>query len=121
MTRALLTIVLLLAFMAQAASAVRPATCPMLAGARSGDQSGCEHCPPPPEELAVRASLPDCCVLHAATVETSVSEPARASHPSSTVAVAPAHVVVTPVALAWPRRLRKIKSVFGTLPQAARF
>ena len=99
MTRAVLTAVLLLAFFAQAASAVRPATCPMLAGVGSGDRSGCEHCPPAPAELAVRAALPDCCVLHAATVETSVSEPARASHPSSTVAVAPAHIVVTPVAL----------------------
>ena len=99
MTRVVLTAVLLLAFVAQAASAVRPATCPMLAGVESGNRSGCEHCPQPSEEPAVGAALPDCCVLHPATVETSVSEPARASHPSSTVAVAPAHIVVTPVAL----------------------
>lgn len=99
MTRAVLTAVLLLAFVAQAASALRPAACPMLAGAAGDVRSGCEHCPHPPEDLAVQAALPECCVLRAATVETSVCEPARAPHASSTVAVAPAHVVVTPVAL----------------------
>jgi hypothetical protein len=96
-TRAVLTVVLLLAFAAQAASAVHAAACPMLQ--TTADRSGCEHCPPPPPEVTLRAALPDCCVLHAATVETSVSEPVRTSHPSSTAAVAVAHVVVIPVAL----------------------
>jgi hypothetical protein len=96
-TRVVLTAVLLLAFVAQAASAVHAAACPMLE--RAKDRAGCEHCPPPPPDVALRAALPDCCVLHAATVETSVSEPVRASHPSSTAAVAPARVVAALVAL----------------------
>ena len=101
MTRAVLTAVLLFAFVAQAASAVHAAACPMLE--RAVDRAGCEHCPPPPPEVAVRASLPDCCAIHTATVETSVSEPARTSQPSSSVAVAPARVVSAPVAVPMAR------------------
>ncbi len=99
MARLAVTAVLLLAFVAQAASAVHAAACPMLARAGSGADSGCEHCPPPPPEVTLHAALPDCCVLHAVKVETAVSEPARASHPASSVALAPARVAVTPVAV----------------------
>ena len=102
-TRAVLSAVLLLAFVAQAASAVHAAACPMLARASSVEESGCEHCPPPPSEVTLHAALPDCCVLHAATVETAVSEPVRASHPASSVAVTPPRVVATPVAVSLPR------------------
>jgi hypothetical protein len=98
-TRAAVTAVLLLAFVAQAASAVHAAACPMLGRARNVADSGCEHCPPPPPKATLHAALPDCCVLHAATVETAVSEPVRASHPASSVALAPPRVVATPVAV----------------------
>jgi len=95
--RVAITAVLLLAFVAQAASAVHAASCPMLERVRTAEDSGCEHCPPPPTDVALHPALPDCCVLHAATVETAVSEPVRASHPASSLALAPPHVVVTPV------------------------
>jgi len=98
-TRAVLSAVLLLAVVAQAATGVHAAACPMIARAGSVEQSGCEHCPPPPPEVALRAALPECCALHAATVETPVSEPVRASAPASSVALAPPRVVVGPVAV----------------------
>ena len=95
MTRVVLTAVLLLAFVAQAASAVQARACPMLERAARGEQPACEHCPPPPD-VALRAELPECCVLHAVTVETSVSEPARAPQASAAVALAPPRVVLVP-------------------------
>ncbi|HVP61376.1 MAG TPA: hypothetical protein VMT11_12490 [Myxococcaceae bacterium] len=103
MTRAAVTAVLLLAFVAQAANAVHAAACPMLERPGNVTDSGCEHCPPPPPEVTLHAALPDCCVLHAATVETAVSEPVRASHPASALALAPPRVVTTPVAVPFPR------------------
>ncbi|HTS79138.1 MAG TPA: hypothetical protein VMH40_00945 [Myxococcaceae bacterium] len=97
MTRAVLASVLLLAFVAQAASVVQSRSCPMLERTALEEQPGCEHCPPPPPELALRPALPHCCAWHAVTVETSVSEPVRASQASSAAALAPPHVVLVPV------------------------
>ena len=97
MHRAALTVVLLLAFAAQAASALHAVGCPMLQqDARANE--GCAHCPPPPPEATLQAVLPDCCVAQA-TVETSVSEPVRAPHGATSVALAPPHVVAAPVAV----------------------
>jgi hypothetical protein len=98
-TRAAVTAVLLLAFVAQAATAMHAVACPMLERAGSVADSACGHCPPPPSDVVLHAALPDCCILHATTVETAVSEPVRASHPASSVALAPPRVVVTPVAV----------------------
>ncbi len=103
MTRAVLTAVLLLAFVAQAADAARAASCPMLERASTVEDSGCEHCPPPPPDVAMRAELPDCCALHVARVEPAVSEPVRAPHPASSVAIAPPRLVESPVAVPLPR------------------
>jgi hypothetical protein len=97
-SRAAITAVLLLAFAAQAASAVHALACPMMERTETVD-AGCGHCPPPPPEVTLHAALPECCVVQAATVETSVSEPVRAPHPGASVALAPPRVVSAPVAL----------------------
>ena len=104
MSRAAITAVLLLAFAAQAASAVHGAACPMMERTEALDE-GCGHCPPPPPEVTLHAALPECCVVHAATVETSVSEPVRAPHPATSTAVVPARVVAAPVAVPLARAL----------------
>jgi hypothetical protein len=97
-TRVVLTAVLLLAFVAQAANAVHALACPMMEPAVAVED-GCEHCPPPPPEVALHAALPECCVVYAATVETSVSEPVRAPHAATSVALAPPRVVDAPLAV----------------------
>jgi len=97
-SRFVCTSLLLLTCLLQAVSGLQARACPML-GRAEGVDPGCEHCPPPPEDVALRSALPDCCVLHAARVETAVSEPVRAPHPASSPALAPPHVLVTPVAL----------------------
>jgi hypothetical protein len=97
-SRIAVTVVLLLAFAAQAAAAVHDFACPMMDMATTADE-GCEHCPPPPPEVTLHAALPECCVVHAATLEGSVSEPVRAPHPASSVALAPPRAVAAPVAL----------------------
>jgi len=97
--RIAVTAVLLLACVAQAASAVSGGVCPMLAAGSSVQESGCEHCPPAAPEPGVQSALPDCCVLHAARVETPVSEPVRPASPGASVALSPAPVVVAPVAV----------------------
>jgi hypothetical protein len=96
-SRVAVTAVLLLAFAAQAAAAVHDLACPMMEMAASTDE-GCEHCPPPPPEVALHAAIPECCVVHAATLEPSVSEPVRAPHPASSPALAPPRAVSAPVA-----------------------
>ena len=98
MFRIALSAVLLLAFAAQAASAVQAYACPMMER-ETLVEDGCEHCPPPPPDVALHAALPDCCVVHAATVETSVSEPVRAPHPAASVALAAPRVMAAPVAV----------------------
>ncbi|RPH67188.1 MAG: hypothetical protein EHM78_22035 [Myxococcaceae bacterium] len=98
MSRVAVTAVLLLAFAAQAAAAVHDFACPMMDMAATADE-GCEHCPPPPPEVALHAALPECCVVHAAPLEASVSEPVRAPHPASSVALAPPRVLAAPVAV----------------------
>ena len=107
MSRMAVTAVLLLAFAAQAAGAVHDLACPMLERA-GGVEDGCEHCPPPPPDVALRPALPECCVVHASAVETSVSEPVRAPHSASSVAVAPPRVLVAPVAAPLPRASRLV-------------
>jgi hypothetical protein len=97
--RATLTAVLLLALVAQAASAAQHVTCPMLERAARGAEPGCEHCPPPPPDLTLRSALPDCCALHAAPVRTAVSEPVRVSHPASAVALPAPRAVAAPPSL----------------------
>src|SRR5215468_2332224 len=97
-SRIAVTAVLLLAFVAQAASAVHGFSCPMFAQP-AAVEPGCEHCPPPPPEVTLHAALPDCCVVHAATVETSVSEPVRAPHSAASVALVPPRTLDTPVAV----------------------
>ena len=98
MSRVAVIAVLLLAFVAQAASAVHAYACPMME--QEGTvEDGCEHCPPPPPDVTLHAALPDCCVVHAARVETSVSEPVRAPHAASSVALAPPRAVAAPVAV----------------------
>lgn len=108
MARIALTAVLLLALVAQAATAAHAVLCPMVAQAGSVERSGCEHCPPPPPDAALRAALPDCCVLRAAPVEPAVSEPVRPSHLASAVALAPPRVVVAPVAVPLARAARPL-------------
>jgi hypothetical protein len=98
-SRVAITAVLLLAFAAQAAAAVHDFACPMLEAMGASADEGCEHCPPPPPDVALHAALPECCVVHAATLETSVSEPVRAPHPGSSVALAPPRVLAAPVAV----------------------
>ncbi len=98
MFRAAITAVLLLAFAAQAASAMHALACPMMEGMEAVDE-GCGHCPPPPPEVTLHSALPECCVVHAATVETSVSEPVRAPNAAASVALAPPRVVAAPVAV----------------------
>lgn len=107
MSRAAITAVLLLAFAAQAARVVHPAACPMMERTEKVDP-GCEHCPPPPPEVTLHAALPECCVVHAATVETSVSEPVRAPVSASAVALAPPRVVDAPVAVPLTRATRPV-------------
>lgn len=102
MSRIAVTAVLLLAFVAQAASAVHGLSCPMLEQP-AGVEAGCEHCPPPPPEVTLHATLPECCVVHAATVETSVSEPVRAPQSAAPVAIAPPRALDAPVAVALAR------------------
>ena len=97
MSRVAVTAVLLLAFAAQAASAVHAVGCPMLQQDPRASE-GCAHCPPLPPEATVHAVLPECCVVQA-TVETSVSEPVRAPQGATSVALAPPHVVAAPVAV----------------------
>ena len=97
-SRIVVTAVLLLAFAAQAASAVHASACPMMERG-TAVENGCEHCPPPPPDVALHDALPDCCVVHAATVETSVSEPVRAPHAAASVALAPPRALATPVAV----------------------
>ena len=97
MSRVAITAVLLLAFAAQAASAVHALACPMMERTETLGE-GCGHCPPPPPEVTLHAPLPECCVVHA-TVETSVSELVRAPHDASSVALAPPRVVAAPVAV----------------------
>ena len=96
-SRLAVTAVLLLAFVAQAASAVHGSCCPMLEQP-AVVEAGCEHCPPPPPDVTLHAALPECCVVHAATVETSVSEPVRAPHSATTVALVPPRALDAPVA-----------------------
>lgn len=98
MSRAAITAVLLLAFAAQAASAVHAAACPMMERTQTVEP-GCGHCPPPPPEVTLHAALPECCVVHAATVDTSVSEPVRAPVSASGIALAPPRVLEAPVAV----------------------
>ena len=98
MSRVAVTAVLLLAFVAQAANAVHDLACPMM-GREAAVDAGCEHCPPPPPEVTLHAALPECCVVHAATVETAVSEPVRAPHAASSAALAPPRTVAAPVAV----------------------
>ena len=99
MSRATLTAVLLLALVGQAASAAQRVACPMLERARAGGGPGCEHCPPSPPDVALRPALPDCCAFHAVSVETAVSEPVRASHADSAVALPTPRALVTPLAV----------------------
>jgi hypothetical protein len=96
--RVVVTVVLLLAFAAQAAAAVHDLACPMMDMAATADDR-CEHCPPPPPEVALHAALPECCVVHAPALEGTVSEPVRAPHPTSSVALAPPRAVAAPVAV----------------------
>ena len=105
MSRAAITAVLLLAFAAQAASAVHAFACPMMERTETVAE-GCGHCPPPPPEVTLHAALPDCCLVHAATVETSVSEPVRAPHAAPSVALVPLRVVPVPVAVPLARATR---------------
>jgi hypothetical protein len=113
-SRVALTAVLLLAFAAQAASALHAVGCPMLQrGATAGE--GCEHCPPPPPEVTLHAVLPDCCVLQA-TVETSVSEPVRAPHGATSVALAPPRVITAPVAVPLARAPLAVSHAPGPPP-----
>jgi len=97
-SRVAIAAVLLLAFAAQAATAVHALACPMMERTETVGE-GCGHCPPPPPEVTLHAALPECCVVHAATVETSVSEPVRAPHAATSVALAPPRVVAAPVAV----------------------
>ncbi|HSP19436.1 MAG TPA: hypothetical protein VLQ79_07980 [Myxococcaceae bacterium] len=99
MARVTLTAVLLLALVGEVASAAHRVACPMLERARAGAEAGCEHCPPPPPDVALRPALPDCCAFHAVTVETAVSEPVRASSHGSAVALPAPRARVTPLAL----------------------
>jgi len=101
-SRAAITAVLLLAFAAQAASVVHTAACPMMERMGKVDP-GCEHCPPPPPDVTLHAALPECCVVNATTVETSVSEPARAPASVSSGALAPPRVVDAPPAVSLVR------------------
>lgn len=98
-SRTACTAVLLLALVGQSASAAQRLACPMLERASAGAEPGCEHCPPPPPDVALRPALPDCCAFHAVSVEPVVSEPVGASHPASTVALPPRRTVAAPVAL----------------------
>ena len=97
-SRLAVTAALLLAFVAQAASAVHGFSCPMLEQP-AAVEAGCEHCPPPPPDVTLHAALPDCCVVHAATVETSVSEPVRAPQSAASVALVPPRTLEAPVAV----------------------
>jgi hypothetical protein len=97
-SRLAVTAVLLLAFVAQAASAVHGFSCPMLEQP-AAVEAGCEHCPPPPPDVTLHAALPECCVVHAATVETSVSEPVRAPQSAASVALVPPRALDAPVAV----------------------
>jgi hypothetical protein len=97
-SRAAITAVLLLAFAAQAANAAHAVACPMMERTETVDE-GCGHCPPPPPEVMLSAALPECCVIHAATVETTVSEPVRAPHAATSVALAPPRVLAAPIAI----------------------
>jgi hypothetical protein len=106
-SRLAITTVLLLAFAAQAASVVHAAVCPMMQGTETVDP-GCGHCPPPPPEVTLHATLPECCVVHAATVETSVSEPARAPSSTPSVALAPPRAVQAPLAVPLARAPRPV-------------
>jgi hypothetical protein len=98
-SRVVITSVLLLAFAAQAASAVQATVCPMIARAGGVDRSGCEHCPPPPSEAALRSAVPECCVLHAVKVEPTVSEPAFTARPALAAALLPPRPVPAPLPL----------------------
>jgi hypothetical protein len=97
-SRIAVTAALLLAFVAQAASAVQRFSCPMLEQP-AAVEAGCEHCPPPPPDVTLHAALPDCCVVHAAVVETSVSEPVRAPQSAASVALVPPRTLDAPVAV----------------------
>jgi hypothetical protein len=113
MSRPAITAVLLVAFAAQAASALHAVGCPMLQrDARANE--GCAHCPPPPPEATLHAVL-DCCVVQA-TVETSVSEPVRAPHGATSVALAPPHVVAAPVAVPLARAPLAVSHAPGPPP-----
>lgn len=114
MSRVALTTALLLAFAAQAVTAVHPVGCPMLQQ-DSRASEGCAHCPPPPPEVTLHAVLPDCCVVQA-TVETSVSEPVRAPHGATSVALAPPHVVAAPVAVPLARAPLAVSHAPGPPP-----
>ena len=98
MSRLVCTSLLLLACVLQAMGGLSARACPMLQRS-AGMDPGCEHCPPREDAVALRPALPDCCVSHAAVVETAVSEPVRAPHPASSPALAPPRMVVTSVAL----------------------
>src|SRR5262249_39359793 len=114
-SRAAITALLLLAFTAQAASAVYASGCPMMARA-AAVEDGCEHCPPPPTDVAVHAALPECCVVYSATVETSVSEPVRAPHEASAVALVPPRQVPAPIAVPLARAALPVSHAPGPPP-----
>ena len=115
MPRVVVTAVLLLAFAAQAAAAVHDLACPMMEMPATADE-GCEHCPPPPPEVTLHAALPACCVVHAATLDPSVSEPVRAPHPASSVALAPPRVMAAPVAVPLARAPLPVSHAPGPPP-----
>lgn len=115
MPRAAITTVLLIAFATQAAGAVHAVACPMMKPSEPAD-APCAHCPPPPPEVTLHAALPECCVLQAATVETSVSEPVRAPHASTSVAIAPPRVVAAPVAVPLARAAVAVSHAPGPPP-----
>jgi len=96
--RATITTALLVAFAAQAATSMHAFPCPMMERTERVDE-GCGHCPPPPPDVTLHAALPECCVVHAATVETSVSEPVRAPNAAASVALAPPRVTPEPIAV----------------------
>jgi hypothetical protein len=114
-SRAAVTVVLLLAFAAQAASAVHTAACPMMSRA-AAVHDGCEHCPPPPQDISFHAVLPECCAVYSAAVETSVSEPVRAPHAASAVSLVPPRQVPAPVAVPLARAALPVSHAPGPPP-----
>jgi hypothetical protein len=115
-SRVAVTAVLLLAFAAQAAAAVHDVACPMMDGMGATVDEGCEHCPPPPPDVALHAAIPECCVVHPATLETSVSEPVRAPHSTSSVALAPPRALAAPVAVPLARAPLPVSHAPAPLP-----